>query len=253
MVVFLVLPLAAAVTAAVTFFLVHEAKKAPREPVASAPAAARPSSAHPPLEPAVLLQKLAGAEDLESRGDAAGAEAAFAAITETNPESDRGWGGYGRALLAERKFREAVAALDRACRLNVVQPRHFAARGAALRELNDLKHAIRDYRDAFALDQRNVRLSNAVLFIALEIGDADLFERARDKIRQDNPGAEARWIMALAASEIRTGTNETATAVFKRAIEVLPAADYQALAADRIFADKRSRNLIQAASETAPP
>jgi len=119
--------------------------------------------------------------------------------------------------------------------------------------MNDLKHAIRDYRDALTLAPRNAQTSNTVLFVALEIGDVDLFERTLAKIRQANPGAEADWILALAASEIRTGTNDAAVALFKKAAEILPGAQYQALISDRIFADKRSQDLIQAAARNVSP
>lgn len=250
---FLVLPLLAAITLACVYLLLHESKKAAREASSPDLSPVRSAEGQPRLEPAVLLQKLEEAENLENRGDFAGAKSIFASITGTNPESDRGWGGYGRSLLADKKYREAAAALDQACRLNVVQASHFAARGAALRAMNDLKHAIRDYRDALTLAPRNAQTSNTVLFVALEIGDVDLFERTLAKIRQANPGAEADWILALAASEIRTGTNDAAVALFKKAAEILPGAQYQALISDRIFADKRSQDLIQAAARNVSP
>ena len=249
--IFVVLPLVSIVTLAGIYFLLHEAKKPPRE---SSPAdqIVTPVASEPPLEPDVLLRKLGEAEALEKRGAFEEAEAAFFAITKSNRENDRSWGGLGRCQLARQQYREAAAALDQACRLNVVSARHFAARGNARRALNDLKHAIRDFRDALSLEPANALTANSILFVALEMNDTDLYERSMAKIRQENPGAEARWIMASAASEIQSGTNDGAVATFRRAAEVLPGDQYQALAADRIFADKRSQALIQKAAEPVP-
>jgi tetratricopeptide (TPR) repeat protein len=249
---FVVLPLVSVVTLAIIYFLLREANQ-PRRESAPPDQVVMTVSSEARLEPDVLLQKLVEAEDLEKQGAWEEARAAFATITNSNRENDRGWGGLGRCLLAEQKYREAAAALDHACRLNVVQPRHFAARGAARRALNDLKRAIRDFRDALSLDPGNALTANAVLFVTLEMNDADLFERTMSKLRQANPGGQARWIMAVAASEMRNGTNESAVAAFKNASEILPPDQYQALAGDRIFSDKRSQDLIHKASEPDPP
>jgi tetratricopeptide (TPR) repeat protein len=250
--IFLVLPLVSIVTIAGIYFLLREARQ-PMSESAPADQVVTPVSSGTPLEPDVLLQKLGEAEAMEKRGAFEESAAAFAAITKSNRENDRGWGGLGRCQLARQKYREAAAALDQACRLNVVEARHFAARGNARRALNDLKHAIRDFRDALSLEPTNALTANAILFVALEMNDNDLYERSVTKIRQENPGAEARWIMASAASEIRSGTNDGAVAIFRRAAEILPGAQYQTLAADRIFADKRSQDLIQKAAEPIPP
>ena len=247
----MVLPLVSILTLAGIYFLLHESKQPLRESV-PVDQVIVPVSSEPPLEPDVLLQTLGEAEALEKQGSFEEAEAAFATITKSNRENDRAWGGLGRCQFAGKKYREAVAALDQACRLNVVQARHFAARGASRRALNDLKHAIRDFRDALSLAPADVLTSNTVLFVALEMNDADLFERTLAKMRQENPGAEARWIMAAAVSEIRTGTNAGAVTAFKNAAKILPADQFQALVADRIFSDKRSQDLIQKASEADP-
>lgn len=126
--VFLVLPLVSILTLAFICFLLHEANPPQRE---SSPAdqIVVPVSSGAPLEPDVLLQKLGEAEALEKPGALEQAEAAFATISKSNRENDRGWGGLGRCLLAGNIYREAVAALDQACRLNVVQARHFASQG----------------------------------------------------------------------------------------------------------------------------
>jgi tetratricopeptide (TPR) repeat protein len=250
---FLVLPVVAVVTAGVIYFLVHEAKEVPREAESAISGPVRPTEVRPRLEPQVLLQKLKEAEGLEKLGDFAAAEPAFAAITETNPESDRAWGGLGRTLVAGKKYQEASAALDQACRLNLVEPRHFAARGAARRAMNDLKHAIRDYRDALSLDPKNIENSNILLFVALEIGTADLFERTLAKVRQDNPGAEARWVMAVAVSEMRAGNSDAAVEILNKAPEILSPDQYRTLLSDRIFTDKRSQDVIAKLGKTVSP
>ena len=250
---FLVLPVVAALTAAVIYFLVHEAKKVPRDAESASSGPVRPTEVRSRLEPQVLLQKLQEAEGLEKLGDFAAAEPAFLAITGTNPESDRGWGGLGRTLVAGKKYREASSALDMACRLTVVEPRHFAARGAARRAMNDLKHAIRDYRDALSLDPGNIQTSNILLFVALEIGTADLFEQTLAKVRQDNPGAEARWLMAVAVSEMRSGNSDAAVEILNKAPEILSPEQYRTLLSDRIFADKRSQDLIGKLGKTVSP
>ena len=119
--------------------------------------------------------------------------------------------------------------------------------------MNDLKHAIRDFRDALSLDPSNVQTSNTILFLVLEIGDASLFDRTLVKIRQADPETETKWILALAASQMRTGTNEEALALLKKAREILPPAQYQKLLADRIFSGERSQNLIQTANQGVSP
>jgi tetratricopeptide (TPR) repeat protein len=252
-IVFLVLPLLSILTLAIVFLLLHEGKKVPHEAVSDEKAPERPTELQPSLEPAALLQKLVEAEALEERGDFVAAETAFAALTISNQESDRAWGGLGRSLLATKQYQQAVLALDHACRLNVIEARHFAARGDARRAMNDPKHAIRDFRDALSLDPSNAQTSNTILFLVLEIGDAGLFDRTLEKIRQADPEAETKWILALAASQIRTGTSEEAVAILKKAREILPPSQYQKLLADRIFSDERSQNLIQTANQGVSP
>ena len=249
---FILLPLASILTVACIWVLVREANKPPpREAVPTSLIPVSHAADQPALEPAALLQKLAEAEALEKHGDLAAAEPAFAAITMSNPESDRGWGGLGRSLLAGKKYREAAAALDQACRRNPIDARHFAARGAALRAMDVLKHALRDYRDALSLEPGNVLTSNILLFIALETKvkrgdsyDTWLYERTLEKVRQPNPGAEAGWAMALAVSEMRAGNTNEAVEILKNASKILPQDQYQTLLADRIFADKQSQDLI---------
>lgn len=253
LIVLLVLPLLSILTIAIVFLLLHEGKKVPHETVSAENPTQRPTEPQPSLEPAALLQKLAEAEALEEHGDFAAAETAFAELTISNQESDRAWGGLGRSLLATKQYQQAVLALDHACRLNVVEARHFAARGDARRAMNDLKHAIRDFRDALSLDPSNVQTSNTILFLVLEIGDASLFDRTLVKIRQADPETETKWILALAASQMRTGTNEEALALLKKAREILPPAQYQKLLADRIFSGERSQNLIQTANQGVSP
>lgn len=252
--VLVILPLLSIATLACTWILVREATKPP--PRDAVPAIQFPlphTTAQTALEPPVLLRKLAEAEELEAHGSFEAAEAAFAAITMTNPESDRGWGGLGRTMIAGKKYREAVAALDQAIRQNLLSARHFAARGAARRELNDLKHAIRDYRDAWSLDPGNVLASNALLFVALEMRDPNLFDRTLEKIREPNPGFEAGWVMALAVSEMRAGNSQEAVEILKKASKILPPAQYQELLSDRIFADKRSQDLIATMKRSEAP
>jgi len=250
---FVVLPLVSALTLACIWFLFHEASMpAPNEAVPASPLPVPQTKAQPALEPAALLKKLAEAEALENGRAFGTAESAFAAITISNPESDRGWGGLGRSLLAGKKYREAAAALDQACRLNLLEAKHFAARGAARRAMNDLKHAIRDYRDALSLDPGNILTSNELLFVAIETNDTNLFERTMENVRRSNPGAESRWIMSLAVSEMRSGNSKEAVEILKKASGRLPPDQYQALLADRIFADKRSQDLIRKAAEPAP-
>ena len=257
--VFLILPLLTIATLACTWILVREATKPPPREAAPAIQFPRPDTAtQPALEPAVLLRKLAEAEALEKEGASDAAEAAFAAITMTNPESDRGWGGLGRAMIVHKKYREAVAALDQAIRLNLISARHFAARGAARRELNDLKHAIRDYRDALTLEPGNILTSNTLLFVALEMrdtktSDTNLFDRTLEKVRQPNPGSEAAWMMALAVSEMRAGNTQDAVDILKKASQTLSGDQYKELISDRIFADKRGQDLIAAAGRAVAP
>lgn len=245
---FLILPPLSILVLVGTLFLLRSSMSQPPEKVASSESAS-PVSARPLLEPGALLERLEAAEALEKGGKIAEAEAIFSELTASNPESDRAWGGLGRTLLAEKKYRESASALEFACRLNVVEPRHFAARGAARRQLNDLKRAIRDYRDALGLQPDNVIFANTVLFIALELNDTGLLERSIAKFRRENPAAESQWILGQAASEMRFGTSASARPLFKRAQEILSPDLYQTLITDRIFADKRTQDVISSLKE----
>ena len=254
MTLFVVLPLLSILTIACIWVLAREATKPlPHEAVPSNQISVSHRTAEAALEPAVLLKKLGEAEALESQGAIVSAEAAFAALTTTNPESDRAWGGLGRMLIVCKKYRNAAAALDQACRLNLVEARHFAARGAARRAMNDLKHAIRDYRDALSLEPRNPLTSNSLLFVALEMGTPALFDRDLSKIQQENPGGEARWIMASAVTEMRAGNSKEAVDILNKASKILPRDQFRALLSDRIFSDKHSQDLIRTLGKGVSP
>jgi len=252
---FLVLPVLSILTIVSIWLLVRETTNTPppREAVPTNLTSMSHRTAEAALEPAVLLKKLGEAEALERQESIDAAGAAFAAITMSNPESDRAWGGLGRTLIASKKYRDATAALDQACRLNLVGARHFAARGAARREMNDLKHAIRDYRDALSLEPGNAVTSNSLLFVALEMGGSALFDRDLSRIQQENPGAEARWIMASAVMEMRSGNSKEAVDILNKASKTLPRDQYRTLLSDRIFADKHSQDLIRTLDNGVSP
>ena len=237
------LPAGGIVTLACVYFLLHETPTSADEEPATSHAAAR-SPAHSFLEPSELLRNLTEAEAIERRGDPEGAGTAFALITKSNPENDRGWGGLGRTQLAQKDFRAAASSFDKACRLNVMEARHFAGRGSAHRALNDLKHALQDYRDALNLEPGNVSTANSMLFVALEADDADLFERTMVYVRQLKGGSEAGWIMAAAAAQIRTGTDEEALALLRKASGGLSPGEYSSLLGDRIFQSQHGQKVI---------
>lgn len=197
-----------------------------------------------PLDPSVLIRKVEEAEALEKTGDFEKSQAAFVAITGTNPENDRAWGGLGRSLLAMGRYQEAAAALDRACHLQVIEARHFAARGAARRAMNDLKGSFQDLNDAQRLNPRDVRSSITLLFIAIELEDYDLFDRTMVRLRATSPASQSGWIVAEAAKEMRIGENHDARLLLQKASETLPPEEYESFLADRIFANKRCKDLI---------
>lgn len=196
------------------------------------------------LEPDVLIDRLENAETLEKEGNFAKAAPLFQTITDTNPESDRAWGGLGRALLAMQKYREAEAALDRACRINVIEAKHLAARGAARRAMNSLKNAFWDFSDAQRLNPADIQISNTLLFVAIELGDYGLYDRTVEKIRQTSPDSQAKTIFGAAAREMRTGTSNDAGLLLKKASELFPQEQYRAFLSDRIFTDKRSKEFL---------
>ncbi len=206
-----------------------------------------------PLEPGVLIQKLEAAEALEKKGDFDQAEEVFTSITKTNPENDRAWGGLGRSFIATGRYQEAVNALDRACRLQVIDARNFAARGTARRALNDLKGAFRDFSDAQRLNPGDVRSSIELLFLAVELEDYGLFDRTMIKLRASAPASQTAWIVAEAAKAMRTGDNHDARLLLKKASEILPPEQYEAFLSDRIFADKRSKDLIATLGSVVSP
>lgn len=196
------------------------------------------------LEPRVLIQMLEDAEVLEKANHFPEAASAFRAITETNPESDRAWGGLGRSSLAMKKYQDAESALDRACQINVIEVKHFLARGAARRALNSLRAAFMDFSDAQRLNPENTLISNTLLFTAVELGDSDLFDRTMEKIRQTSPDSQAASIFGQAAREMRRGNSEDAGLLLKRASEIFPPEQYRLFLSDRIFSDKHSQDLL---------
>lgn len=238
---FLVFPSLLLPTAAGIFFLLrNEVAPSPSLPV---PQSSPSSLSKPPLDPVSLIHRLERAESLEQKGHFDEAAVLFSAITTSNPENDRAWGGLGRSLLAQKDFSGALEALNRACRLNVTEGRHFAARGFLRRTTNDLKGAFQDLSDAFRLQPHNERVSHELLFTTIEMGNYVLFERTLAKVRTLQ-NSQTGWIMATAAMEMKSGDAANVTALLKQASEILSPEQYSAFLADRIFSDKRSRDFI---------
>lgn len=191
----------------------------------------------PPLDPMILLRRLEEGDALERKQCFEEAAAAFSAITKSNPENDRAWGGLGKALLAWKNYRQAAEALDHACCLNVIEPRYFGDRGIARRAMKDLKGAFRDFYDAWRLKPGDLHNSNNLLFVALEMSDYELFDRTMAKVRTVNSDSRVGWIAAAAAKEMRLGNTELGNQLLKTASELLSPQDYNTLLSDRIFAD----------------
>jgi tetratricopeptide (TPR) repeat protein len=59
---------------------------------------------------------------LEHRGDMTGADAAFRRAVALDPKLDRAWYGLGLALIRQRRFDEAVEALERNTKLQPMSP-----------------------------------------------------------------------------------------------------------------------------------
>ncbi|MFZ4776022.1 MAG: tetratricopeptide repeat protein [Terrimicrobiaceae bacterium] len=200
-----------------------------------------------------MIRKVEEAEALEKTGDFRGSETAFAEIIKTNPENDRAWGGLGRSILAAGRYQEASDALDNACRLQVIDGRNFAARGAARRAMNKLKAAYQDFNDAQRLNPRDIQSSLAMLFVAIELEDYGLFDRTMVKLRSTARASQPEWMLAEAAKELHIGENHNAQLLLEKASEGLPPEQYEALLSDRIFADKRSKALIATLGQVVSP
>ncbi len=240
---FLVFPSLLLPTAVGIFFLFRNNVAPPSTPSLPVLQSSQSQPSKPPLDPVLLIQRLECAESLEQEGHFDEAAILFAAITDSNPENDRAWGGLGRALFAQKDPAGALAALSQACRLNVTGEKHFAARGFVRRTMNDLKGAFQDLNDAFRLRPHDERVSHELLFTTIEMGDHVLFERTLAKVRTLQ-NSQAGWILAAAAMEMKSGDAGNVTALLKQASEILSPEQYNAFLSDRIFSDQRSRDFI---------
>ena len=244
---FLVLPIALVSTAAVLYFWlkppsVKKFAKAPQQNNA-------PLASPPRLDPQQIINALESAEQMEKTGSPEAIEAARKAyedLAASNPENDRVWGGLGRCLLAQKKFEESRRALDRACRLNVVRPEHFAARGSARRALGDLRGALTDYTDALHLKPIDPLVSNRMLLVAIQKENEQLYFLKLggiSKSRGNTP--DATWVVGAAAKEMMGGNFFGAAGLLKQAETLLPAGQLQAILDDPVFASRRGEEFLR--------
>lgn len=204
----------------------------------------------PALPPAELRRNLDEAEAMEKQAETGpeavkSACAAFEKITASNPESDRAWGGLGRCLNAQRKYAEALHALDHACRLNIVEARHFSARGTARRALGNLRGALADYGDSLRLKPGEPMVCNLILLLALQMGDGGLYSQKLNGIAKSlTEPPDATWVIAAVASEMRAGNFELAAALLKQAEGIIPENQIRTLLKDPVFSDRRGRDFL---------
>ncbi|TSA33412.1 MAG: hypothetical protein D4R65_07910 [Verrucomicrobiaceae bacterium] len=207
----------------------------------------------PALTPVDLMRSLDEAEAMEKQAVASGSQeaiqsacTAFEKIAASNPESDRAWGGLGRCLNAQQKYPEALHALDHACRLNIVEARHFGARGTARRAQGDFRGALADYGDSLRLKSGDPMVSNLILLLALQMGDEGLYSQKLNGIaRSLSKAPDATWAIAAVASEMRAGNFELAAALLRQAGGIMPEALIQSLLKDPVFSDRRGQDFLE--------
>jgi len=204
-----------------------------------------------PLEPMALIQGLETAEvaekdagkDPQKLGKVFGL---FEKLTASNPENDRAWGGLGRCLLLEGKPEAALHALDHACRLNVVEFRHFAARADARRATGDLRGAFADYSDALRLRPGDVEFSNRILLLTLELEQPELFEHKLSSINKSRGSqADATWVVGVAAREMQSGDFGSALALLQQARVLIAEPLLTHLLEDPVFSDRRGSEFLE--------
>ncbi len=201
-----------------------------------------------PLEPKALISELESAEAQEKDMGPGGWETLlerYETLTRSNPENDRVWGGAGRCLMVLGQADEALHALDHACLLNVVEARHFSTRAAARRSLGDQRGALADFSDSLRLRPGDSLVTNRLLFVALEVGGAGLFESKMaqiSKARGSEP--EATWVVGAVAREVVAGNFDAAMGLMEQARELIPDQHLRALLKDPIFGDRRGREFL---------
>lgn len=213
----------------------------------------------PALIPVDLMRSLDQAEAMEKQATAsASPEAiesacmAFEKIAASNPENDRAWGGLGRCLNAQQKYAEALRALDRACRLNIVEARHFGARGTARRAQGNLRGALADYGDSLRLKPGSPMVSNLILLLSLQMGDEGLYSQKLNSIAKSlTEPPDATWAIAAVASEMRAGNFERAATLLKQAEAIMPEDQIQSLLKDPVFSDRRGQDFLDKARSGA--
>lgn len=212
----------------------------------------RSASKMPPLIPAELMRSLGEAERMEKTAAAGDSPDAFQSpceafekISASNPESDRAWGGLGRCLNARQKYPEALRALNKACRLNIMAAEHFSARGTTRRALGDLRGALADYGDALRLKPGDPMVSNLILLLALQMGDDGLYTQKLNVIaRSLTAPPDATWVIAATASEMRAGNFELAASLLRQARQLLEQKQIQTLLNDPVFSDHRGKDFL---------
>lgn len=171
--------------------------------------------------------------------------AAFEKIAASNPESDRAWGGLGRSLNAQQKYAGALHALDHACRLNIVEARHFAARGTARRAQGNLRGALADYGDSLRLKPGDPIISNLILLLTLQMGDDGLYSQKLNSIAKSlSEPPDASWAIAAVASEMRAGNFELAATLLKQAGGIMTEEQIRNLLKDPVFSDRRGQEFL---------
>ncbi len=253
----------------VTVGLVYEQVKPPTRPAQqSTESQAAADVRTPALTPVDLMRSLDEAEAMEKQAATSGsAEAiqsactAFGKITASNPESDRAWGGLGRCLNEQQKYAGALRALDRACRLNIMESRHFAARGTARRAQGNFRGALADYGDSLRLKPGDPMVSNLLLLLTIQMGDDGLYSQKLNGIAKSlSETPDATWAIAAVASEMLAGNFELASTLLKQAEGLMPEDQIRRLLKDPVFSDRRGQNFLDkaragafAAKEQAAP
>jgi Flp pilus assembly protein TadD len=145
-----------------------------------------------------------------TRGDLAGAEAAFTRALAAGPHGGAEY-HLGTVRLKEGKPAAALPHFERACRLEPADARFLNNYGVALQAVGQTDEAVRRFRAAIALDPKQARSHAALAQILMgrnETADAIAHYRAAVRLREGRPATMSAlaWLLATAPdAKLRDG------------------------------------------------
>ena len=117
----------------------------------------------------------------EARGDLAGAAASYESLLQMAPRLAPAYNNLGSLYLRQRKYRKAVAVLEKGLKIDPKMSSASVLLGMALYELGDYAGAGRSLESAL---RANPKDNNAELFLANDLIKLGKFEPAAEHLRQ---------------------------------------------------------------------